>query len=292
MRVLVTGAAGQLAQAIAARFSHRGEVVPLSRTELDIADEAAVHEAVARHRPTVIVNCAAYNDVDGAEDHAVDALLVNAFGVLSLARAAAAAGATLVHYGTDFVFDGEASRPYVESDPPMPQSHYGLSKLLGEWLAADASAFYVLRVESLFGGARAKSSVDRILEAIGRGEPARVFVDRTVTPSYVDDVAMATEQVVDRNLPFGVYHCVNTGPTSWLGIAEEAARLLGKEAALVRVSVRDVPLKARRPQYCALDNSRLREAGIVMPTWQDALARYIARSLDMGNGKWEMGESR
>lgn len=289
MKVLVTGAAGQLARAVATRFSRRAEVVALSRTDLDIADEGAVRAEAARQRPEVIVNCAAFNDVDGAEDRAVDALLVNAFGVLSLARAAVDTGATLVHYGTDFVFDGEAERPYLETDPVMPQSQYGLSKLLGEWFAAEAPAYYVLRVESLFGGARAKSSVDRILEAIDRGEPARVFVDRTVTPSYVDDVAMATEQLLERRAPFGVYHCVNGGTTTWLGVAEEAARLLGRDAALVRVSVRDVTLKARRPQYCALDNARLRGVGIEMPTWQDALARYVRSR--MANGKWEMGKT-
>ena len=133
MKVLVTGAAGQLARAVAARFSRRAEVVALSRTDLDIADEGAVRAEAVRQRPDVIVNCAAFNDVDGAEDRAVDALLVNAFGVLSLARAAADTGATLVHYGTDFIFDGEAERPYLETDPVMPQSQYGLSKLLGEF---------------------------------------------------------------------------------------------------------------------------------------------------------------
>lgn len=275
MRVLVTGAAGQLGQAIVARFSGSAHVDALTRERLDVADESAVQGTVSELRPDVIVNCAAYNDVDGAEDHASRALQDNALAVLALARAARGLGAVFVHYGTDFVFDGEAETPYTEDDSPNPRSHYGLSKLLGEWLSAEARAYYLLRVESLFGGARAKSSVDRILDALRSGQPARVFFDRTVTPSYVADVAEATAQLIDRRSPFGLYHSVNTGVSTWLRIAEEAARLLKVEPQLVPVSVKDVRLRAARPQFCALSNDKLRGVGIEMPAWQDALRRYV-----------------
>lgn len=279
MRVLVTGAAGQLGRTIARHFA-ADEVTPVTRQELDVTSEQDVLRQVADARPDVIINCAAYNDVDGAEDHAGDALAANAFAVLALARGARASNAVLVHYGTDFVFDGRADRPYTEEDAPRPESAYALSKLLGEWFAADAPTYYVLRVESLFGGERAKSSVDRVLTALRAGEPARVFSDRTVTPSFVEDVADATAHVLERRPPTGVYHCVNSGVTTWLGIAEEAARLLGVDAHLVPVSVASVKLRARRPQYCALSNDKLRAAGIEMPAWQDALARYIAATRD------------
>jgi dTDP-4-dehydrorhamnose reductase len=275
MKVVVTGAAGQLGGAIVTRLSASAAVVPLTRTDLDISCEADVLEALRRERPDVIVNCAAYNAVDAAEDHPVLALEGNAFGVLALARAARVMHAVLVHYGTDFVFDGTSDRPYSETDRAVPESHYGLSKLLGEWFAADAPVCYVLRVESLFGGTRAKSTIDRILEAIRRGEPARVFVDRTVTPSYVADIAEATARLLDVRPAAGVYHCVNSGVTTWHGIAEEAARLLGREADLIPTSVDSVQLRAKRPKYCALSNEKLRRAGIEMPSWQDALARYV-----------------
>jgi dTDP-4-dehydrorhamnose reductase len=169
-----------------------------------------------------------------------------------------------------------SDRPYVESDPAAPQSNYARSKLLGEWFAADAPLHYVLRVESLFGGPLAKSSIDRILDAIQRGEPARVFVDRTVTPSYVTDVAEATAQLLVIRPPAGVYHCVNSGVTTWLEVALEAARLLGRDPNLIPTEVASVSLPAKRPKYCALSNEKLHREGIGMPNWQDALGRYIA----------------
>jgi dTDP-4-dehydrorhamnose reductase len=275
MRVLVTGAGGQLGRTIVERFTSRAAVIPLTRHDLDITSPAAVLDAVRAARPDAVVNCAAHNLVDAAQTEPVPALEINAFAVLSLARAARDTAATFVHYSTDFVFDGRGERPYTEDDATAPQSSYGLSKLLGEWFAAEASAAYVLRVESLFGGPRAKSSVDAILDGIEAGRPVRVFTDRTVTPSYVADVADATARLLEVRPEPGIYHSVNSGSTTWLGIAEEAARLLGRTPELVPMRMQDAKLVAPRPLYCALSNDKLARAGIEMPAWQDGLARYV-----------------
>jgi dTDP-4-dehydrorhamnose reductase len=276
VKIVVTGAAGQLGSTIASAYAGRADVVPVTRKTLDIGDAAAVEAFIARERPAAVINCAAYNDVDGAEEHAVDAIRVNALAVRALARGAAVSGAVFVHYGTDFVFDGLADRPYTEEDEPAPQSVYACSKLLGEWFTADCPRHYVLRVESLFGGTERRSSVDHIVDAIRTGEPARVFVDRTVTPSYVRDVADATWKLIETAAPSGVYHCVNTGVTTWFALAQEIGRQLGVEPNLVPVKVADVPMKARRPQYAALSNARLARTGIEMPSWEDALRRYLS----------------
>jgi dTDP-4-dehydrorhamnose reductase len=280
-RVLVTGASGQLARAIGSVFERDSEVTALERAALDITDHRAVGEAVAALRPDVVVNCAAYNDVDGAEAEPVTALEVNAFAVQGLARAAAAAGATLVHYSSDFVFDGTASRPYVEDDRPNPQGVYAASKLLGEWFAFEAGRALVVRVEALFGApsARAdrKGSLGRIVDGIEAGQEVPVFVDRTVSPSYVVDVAEATRALVASGQANGVYHCANAGACSWHEIAAEIARLLGKPANLRPITLETASLRAQRPKYSALASTRLPAAGITMPTWQDALARYLRR---------------
>ena len=161
MKILVTGSAGQLASAIVREFWGVADVLALSRAQLDIADSRAVSDRVRAEKPDVIVNCAAYNDVDGAEGEPAASLTANAFGVRTLGRAAGEIGASFVHYSTDFVFDGRASRPYSEEDAPNPLGVYASSKLIGEWFALEVPRALVLRVESLFGGRPAKSSIDR-----------------------------------------------------------------------------------------------------------------------------------
>lgn len=279
VRILLTGAAGQLGTTIAKAYEGRAQVVPVTRRDLDIGDPGAVEAFITREHPDVVINCAAYNNVDEAEDDATGAIRVNALAVRAMARGASQTGALLVHYGTDFVFDGLANRPYTEDEEPAPRSVYGSSKLLGEWFAADCPRHYVLRVESLFGGPQRRSSVDRIADAIRQGEPARVFVDRTVTPSYVEDVAGATWSLIETAAPFGTYHCVNTGVTTWYELAKQIGRELRVEPNLVPVKVADVPMRASRPQYAGLSNDKLARAGIPMPTWEDALGRYLSVTL-------------
>jgi dTDP-4-dehydrorhamnose reductase len=279
MRIAVVGARGQLGAAVVHECSAQHEVIAYDRSSLDVTDEGAVAQAVQRARPDAIVNCTGYNAVDAAEDHPVEALSVNAIAVRTLARAARDVRAAFVHYGTDFVFDGTESTPMTEEDQPNPRSVYAMSKLLGEWLAAAAPRWYVLRVESLFarapGAAPAKGSVAAIVNALKSGAAPKVFVDRVVSPTSVVDAAMATRLLLERELPVGLYHCVNSGHGTWLEVAEEIARLLGVEEKFEQVCFADVRLPAARPQYCALSNRKLASVGIVMPTWQDALARYI-----------------
>jgi dTDP-4-dehydrorhamnose reductase len=137
----------------------------------------------------------------------------------------------------------------------------------------------VLRVESLFGGVYVRSSVDKLLGNLERGEPLRVFADRTLTPSYVHDVAEATRTMWDTGVAPGLYHCVNSGVTNWLELGQELARLTGRAgtARIEPVAFASVPMKAKRPQYCALSNAKLRAAGVEMPEWRDALRRYLRR---------------
>jgi dTDP-4-dehydrorhamnose reductase len=280
MRIAVVGARGQLGAAVAHACASGHDVTTFSRAELDVTDDRAVADAMARLRPHVIVNGAAFTDVDAAEDRPVDVLEINAFAVRGLARAARSIGATLVHFSTDFVFDGNTSRPYTEEDRPGPRSVYAASKLLGEWFAADAPRAYVLRVETLFGrtpgGPPEKGSVPGIVRMLASGGTPKVFEDRTISPTYVPDGANATRRLVEMSAPPGLYHCVNSGHCSWLEFARAAAQQLGLEPRLQPVRLRDMQLRASRPLYCALSNAKLRSVGIEMPSWEDALARHLA----------------
>jgi dTDP-4-dehydrorhamnose reductase len=278
-RILVTGAAGRLGAAIVEAFG-ADDVIAHGRQGLDITDPEAVREAVAAAAPSLVVNCAAFNDVDGSEDRVSEALASNAFAVRSLARAAEACGATLVHFSTDFVFDGAADTPYVETASPSPRSVYGLSKLLGEWFALEASRGFVLRVESLFGAAEGwtgrRGSVDAIIEGLERGAEVPVFTDRVVSPSYVHDIARAIRHLVESGATPGLYHCVNSGYVTWHDLAAEAARLLGVRPRLRPMTLDQTAFRAARPRFCALSNRKLEAAGWAMPAWNDALRQWLA----------------
>jgi dTDP-4-dehydrorhamnose reductase len=279
MRVFVTGASGQLGTAIVARFAGCELVTP-SHRDLDLQDGLRLREAATAARPDVIVNCAAFNLVDAAEERPQEALALNAFAVRALARAAEDTGATLVHYGSDFVLDGTASAPYDETAEPAPRSTYGASKLLGEWLALDAPKSYVLRVQSLFGSSRSfggrRGSMDGILQGLEAGREVTVLTDRVITPGYVVDIAAATRHLIDTGAPFGLYHCANDGPTGWSEIAQELASRLGITPHLRRVTTQELGLPASRPAYSAFSMARLASTGFRMPEWRDALGRWLS----------------
>jgi dTDP-4-dehydrorhamnose reductase len=281
MRVLVTGARGLLGSAILREFSSpQHDVVAPDRHALDVTNDGSVERVVAGARPNVVVNCAAYNDVDGAEVDPITALAVNAFAVRALSLAARAAGAAFVHYSTDFVFDGETSRPYTEEDEPNPRGVYAASKLLGDWFALEHPRSYVLRVESLFGepgpNSSRRGSLGTIVQRILSGDDVPVFTDRVVSPSYTADIARATRSLLDSHATPGLYHCVNTGAAAWADIAAEVARVLERPFRMKPITLASVPLKAPRPRYCALSNDKLVAAGVPMPHWREALRAHLA----------------
>jgi len=279
-RVFVTGAAGQLGTAVVRAFAD-ADVTAHTRSTLDVTDLNAVLQAVVKSSPQLIVNCAAFNDVDGAEDKPIEAFAANAFAVRNLARAADEAGAVLVHYGTDFVFDGSADTPYTEQARPSPRGTYAASKVVGEWFALEAQRAFVLRVESLFGSpanwSGRRGTLDGIVAALVQGREARVFTDRVVSPGFVVDIAAATRYLATSGAAPGLYHCVNAGHASWFDVAREAAALLGiAQPKLVPVTMDQIQLKAPRPRFCALSVEKLSAAGFEMPTWQDGLRRWLS----------------
>jgi dTDP-4-dehydrorhamnose reductase len=281
MKIVVLGAGGQLGQVVTDAAVARGhDVTSWTRAEANITDAHQLTSQLHAAAPDAIFNCAAWASVDDAEDSPSAVLAVNALAVRTLARVANAINAVLVHYSTDFVFDGRTPGPNTEDREPNPSGVYAVSKLLGEWMAADAARHYILRVESLFGGRAAKSSVDVMLQRVADGAEIRAFADRTVTPSYVVDVAEASLDLVERQVTPGIYHCVNSGVTTWLELAHEVARLAGRpDAAIVPVNMAELTMRVPRPLNAAMDNAKLARVGITMPDWRDALSRYVAHRL-------------
>ena len=280
--MVIVGAAGQLGSALVTELRAGGAtVVARTRRDLDVTRDVAV-AGITSHRPDVIINATAWNDVDGAEDDPDAALAVNRDGVARLAAAATASGAACVHYSTDFVFDGLATAPYPEDAGRNPLNAYGRSKAAGEDAVLRTPRAYVLRLSSVFGGrpgegAGGRSTIDRMAAALADGRAVHAFADRTVSPSYTADVASITRQLIERQAPYGIYHGVSTGFTTWSALAGEIGRQLGVQGRIIETQSGSVTMRAPRPRFCALSNAKLARLGIVMPSWQDALARHLAQ---------------
>ena len=273
MKVVVTGAAGQLGGATVRRLASQADVVALTRAEVDLTDHDRVMSVVTAARPDLIVNCAAYNAVDQAEDDPPTALAVNAFAVQSLARAAAASkpsSCTTAPTSCSTVSRSSRMSRWIRRTRAASTANRNSSA--SGWPARRATA-YVLRVESLFGGPAARSSVDKIIAALRSGQEAPVFVDRTVTRAMSRTSRPQRGRSSRRGRREASITSSTAGPRPGTISGARVARLLDCQPRLRPVKVTDVPLRAPRPQYCALSNAKLASAGFQMPTWQDALGR-------------------
>ncbi|MDA2912378.1 dTDP-4-dehydrorhamnose reductase [Acidobacteriia bacterium AH_259_A11_L15] len=282
MRILLTGGGGQLATDLESCL--RGnEVVPLTHAQLDICDPAAVRAQMERHRPEFLINTAAYNRVDEAEENPDTAFQVNAVGVYHLARAAAAVGAVLVHFSTDYVFDGTQRKPYRESDTPNPLSVYALSKRAGEMIVPRyCEKYFLIRTCGLYGptGKRSQGGnfVERMLRRAREGKPLRVVNDQVLTPTSTRDLAQKLLPLLQSDR-YGLYHMTNAGECSWYDFAREILRRAGLSSDLQPISTKDFGAKARRPPYSVLDNYAYRAAGFDdFRSWQEALADYFQQT--------------
>jgi dTDP-4-dehydrorhamnose reductase len=275
-RLLVTGSLGQLGRAVLSAAEQRGlETEGHDLDTLDITDSAAVDDMVSRVRPGVVVNCAAFTAVDQCEKDEATATAVNGTAVEHLARACNRQGALLVQISTDYVFPGNGDRPYREDDPTGPAGTYGRSKLLGEHAARHALQHLILRTAWLYGHG-GRHFVAAILRQIqGGATTLRVIADQHGCPSFCDDVAAATLDLVSVGAR-GTVHVVNSGATTWHGFATEIVRRSGLSSEVTPVSTSEYPLPAPRPAYSILDTARLASLlGAPLPDWRDALGRYL-----------------
>ena len=288
--ILVIGNTGQLATALAEQAGDRN-LICLGRPEVDFAQPVSLAAAMARVRPRLVINAAAYTAVDKAETDAEAAQQANATGPAELARLCALADIPLIHVSTDYVFDGSKGAPYLETDPANPIGVYGASKRAGEVavLAACPKAL-VLRTSWVYGP-YGKNFVLTMLNAAARLPQLRVVADQIGCPTSAPDLATAILAVVDRVLAgwqadyAGLYHAAGTGWTSWHGLAEfavaEAARHGRPQPPIAALATADWPTPVRRPADSRLDCSRLQHVfGVTLPHWQDAVRRTVARVME------------
>jgi len=278
MRVLVTGAAGMLGRDVVAAAEAAGhEVVALARRELDITDWTAVRAAVRGARPGAAINCAAWTDVDGAEAAEAEATRVNGAGAGNVARAAAEAGAHVVHVSTDYVFDGDAGEPYREDDPVGPTSAYGRSKLAGEQAVAAAAPDSHANVRSswLFG-VHGKSFVRTMLTLAEDRDEVAVVDDQVGCPTFTGHLGPALVEVAERRLT-GILHVAGTGHCSWCELAQATFEEAGADCRARPVSSAELPRPAKRPAWSVLGSTR--PEAPTLPPWREGLAAYLGAAV-------------
>ncbi|MUG68365.1 dTDP-4-dehydrorhamnose reductase [Paenibacillus campinasensis] len=282
MKILITGAQGQLGQDVVAICSQAGfEVVGCSRADLDITDEAQCLQVVTEHRPDCIIHCAAYTAVDAAESDIDGAFLVNAIGTRNVAMAAEQVGAKLVYISTDYVFNGESGKPYLEYDLVDPQTVYGKSKYAGEQMTRDfCTRWFIVRTSWVFG-LHGGNFVKTMLR-LGQDKPLlQVVNDQKGSPTYTVDLACFLVDLITTE-KYGIYHASNSGSCTWYEFTEmiftEAKKELGLSitAKLQPCSTEQFPRPAKRPSNSVMEHLAIRVNGLEeLPHWKDGLRRFM-----------------
>ena len=289
MKILLTGANGQVGWELRRSLSTLGQVVAVDSRAMDLADPAAIRRVVAEVQPRIIVNPAAYTAVDKAESEPDLAHKVNAEAPGILAEAAAQSGTLLVHYSTDYVFDGSGDAPWQEEAATGPLNVYGATKLAGELaIAASGCRHLIFRTSWVYGG-RGSNFLLTMQRLMAERPALKIVADQIGAPTWCRSLADATAQVLaqvsspgrgaDKPVPWGVYHMTNGGETSWHGFAEAIRDLAGLACELSPIPSSDYPPPARRPLNSRLDNGKLaRVFGIRLPDWQTALKLFLDKA--------------
>lgn len=278
MKYLITGAKGQLAAEIIRTLKERSvDFVAPEESDLDITDASRVLGVIEGYGPDVVINCAAYNAVDAAEAEWRKAFMINGTGVRNLALACEKKGAVLVHFGTDFVFDGTKGSPYTIVDPPNPVSKYGESKLLGEMYVRDLmKRFFLIRLSWVFGSGEF-SFPTKVLQWSSKNRKLRIVDDQTASPSYTGHLAKAVLDLIATEA-FGLYHMTNSGHCSRFEWARYILEKAGWDGGLETAKSTEFDTPAKRPPFSVLDNFPLKETiGYVLPSWQEATEEFLLK---------------
>ena len=282
MRILLTGHTGQVGWELQRHLAPLGAVIAPERAALDLSRPDSVAAAVSSVRPDVIVNAAAYTAVDRAERDPAACFAVNAESVAALAQQASGLGALLIHYSTDYVFDGAQRTPYLETDPTAPINAYGRSKLAGEQEIIRSGCRHLILRTSWVYAMRGSNFVLTILKLARERPQLRVVNDQVGAPTWARDVAAATLAAVDRSAPLeGLYHVAAGGETTWFEFARRILTLSGITIPVVPIPTSGYPTPAARPAYSVLDSGRFEQAtGFRIGPWEDRLPQCLAGGRD------------
>lgn len=275
MKILVTGAHGQLGTAIVRKMSSKHQVFAFGSKQLDIRSEEQVLQATREIMPTYIINCAAYNNVNQAEIYSDEARAVNEIGVHNLAKAAELINATLVHISTDYIFDGEKKKPYTEEDIPNPLNVYGASKYRGELFIQDICSKYIIVRTSWLYSEKENNFPHTILKLAKEKYNLNIVSDHIGTPSNTEELAEAIQRLIDNGI-YGIYNCSGNGKCSWYEFARKTVELAGISCNIQPIKAKDYKELAKKPVYSVLDNAKIQSVlGYSMKEWEQALEEYF-----------------
>ncbi len=282
MRIILIGKNGQLGKEIHKQSQERGyDVHAFGREELDIANSEKVKEEIKSFKPDAVFNASAFHVVPQCEDEPEQAFLVNAIALKPIAVVCEEKNIKFVTYSTDYVFDGLKGSLYIEEDKPSPVQMYGISKAAGEYIAlAYSPTSVVIRSSGVYGGKYGSKSKKgnfalNILKQAKSEDSIEVAKEQVVNPTYSVDLAKASLDLLEHKNISGIYHLVNEGYCSWAEFALEIVKDKGLPTKIIPVDRKGMAGSLKRPLFSALKNTRARELGVVLPSWQDAIRRYI-----------------
>ncbi|MBC8389136.1 MAG: dTDP-4-dehydrorhamnose reductase [Actinobacteria bacterium] len=283
IKIALIGADGQLGTDIASYFKGKGiELIGLiGLKDIDVCDYIMSNNILKRINPDLVINTAAFHDVDLCEDEALSAFKVNVMGVKNLAIICREINIPLMHFSTDYIFDGKKKKPYVEDDCARPLSLYGISKLAGEQVIQYMlEKYYIVRLSGLYGhadcaGKRGGNFVELMIKLAKKEKVIKVVSDQILTPTSTRDVAEKLYELIQTG-NYGIYHMTNTGDCSWYEFACEIFKLMKLSTGVLPITTEEFEAKARRPKYSVLDNVNLRKIGLAdLRNWKEALKDYI-----------------
>lgn len=270
MRILITGSNGMLGSDIVNEF-YDFDLYYFDKNKLNIANNGDILKNFQEIKPNVVFNCAAYTDVDGSETNKETALKINAEAVRNLAKACKKFNSALVHFSTDYVFDGQKKIGYSEDDRKNPLNYYGYTKSLGEdYVQQELKKYFIIRSSWLFGK-NGKNFVDAIIKK-SKDKEIKVVDDQTGSPTYTKDLAKAVKELLIKNYDYGIYHITNSGKCTWFEFAQEILKQSNSKAKVMPITSEELNRPAKRPVCSILLNTKFKNK---LPFWNDALNRYL-----------------
>ena len=278
MKIAVIGATGQLGTDLIKTLENGHKVIGLTHKDIEVSDYDSLM-ILKDHRPEVIINTAAFHKTDQCEEEPLKTFSVNALGARNIAMITKEIDATIVYISTDYVFDGTKKEPYTEEDIPAPLNTYGISKLAAEHFTKQNPKHYIIRIANVFGKAGASGKggnfVETMINNAKKNESLTVIDDMWMSPTYTKDASSTIKKIIEKQLPYGIYHTTNNGYCSWYQLAKQIFQLTGLTPNVTPTKTEQLTMKAKRPRFSALKSIKLPQYGIEMPTWQEALHKYL-----------------